>query len=137
MISRIQKLHPSGSAVRATDSPLIYAVDDVPEITELYAAFLEATGCTVRAFNDRAEALAALEADHRKPDLLITDCLGLSMPVDRFLKRCRLACPTLRILMASGFDQLDAGLSQAPDRYLQKPFTPEEFRQEVIAALAA
>jgi CheY-like chemotaxis protein len=137
MISRTQKFHPSDSAVRATDSPLIYAVDDVPEITELYIAFLEATGCTVRAFNDRAEALAALEAGSTKPDLLITDYLGLSMPVDRFLKRCRLACPTLRILMASGFDQLDAGLSQAPDRYLQKPFTPEEFRQEVIAALAA
>jgi CheY-like chemotaxis protein len=137
MISRIQKFHPSDIALRATDSPLVYAVDDVREIRELYITFLETTGCSVRAFSDRAEALATLEAASTKPDLLITDYLGLSMPVDRFMERCRRACPTLRILMASGFDQIDAGLSQAPDRYLQKPFTPEEFRQEVIAALAA
>jgi CheY-like chemotaxis protein len=35
---------------------LIYAVDDVPELTELYTTLLEAAGYIVRAFNDRAEA---------------------------------------------------------------------------------
>ena len=49
---------------------LIYVVDDVPDLTE-NTTLLEATGYIVRAFNDRAEALAAW-ADRTKPDLLIT-----------------------------------------------------------------
>ena len=43
----------------------------------------------------------------------------------------------LRILMASGVGQTEVRFSRAkPDRFIQKPFTPEEFRQEVMAALA-
>ena len=123
---------------RTIGAPLIYAVDDMPDLTELYTTLLEATGCIVRAFNDRADALAALKADWTKPDLLITDYLGLSMPVDKFMCHCLAVHPTLRILMASGFSQTVVRFSQAgPDRFLQKPFTPEELRQEVMAALAA
>jgi len=113
-------------------------VDDVTDLTELYTALLAATGYIVRAFNDRAEALAALKADRMKPDLLITDYLGLSMRVDRFIRHCLVVHPTLRILMASGFSRTDMRFSQArPDRFIQKPFTPEELRQEVRAALTA
>ena len=123
------------SASRATGAALIYAVDDLPELAELYVALLEATGYSVRAFNDRGAAMSALEAD--RPDLLITDYLGSSIPVDRFMRRCRAVHPTLRILMASGLGPTEMKFSQAtPDRFIQKPFTPEEFRQEVIAALA-
>lgn len=132
----MQRNITSASALRTTEAPLIYVVDDAPDLTELYTAFLEATGCIVRAFNDRAEALAALKADLTKPDLLITDYLGLSMTVDGFMSQCLAAHPTLRILMASGFSQTEVGFSQArPDRFLQKPFTLQELRQEVRAAL--
>src|SRR5580765_3446636 len=71
----MQRNTPSSSTTRTTEAPLIYAVDDVPDLTELYTTFLEATGHIVRAFNDRSEALAALKADRTKPDLLITDYL--------------------------------------------------------------
>ena len=99
---------------------------------------LDGTGCLVKTFNDRAEALAALEADGRKPELLITDYRGHSMPTERFLHQCLAAHPALRILMASGCSQTDMRFSQArPDRFIQKPFTPEEFRQAVRAALTA
>ena len=128
----------SASASRAAEAPLIYAVDDVPDLTELYITLLESTGYRVRTFNDRAEALSALNADRTKPDLLITDCVGPSMPVDRFMQRCLVVHPTLRILMASGFSRTDVRLSQArPDRFIQKPFTAEEFLQRVRAVLAA
>ena len=116
----------------------IYAVDDMPRLTELYTSLLEATGYRVRAFNDRETALAALKTDRRMPALLITDYLGRSMPVDHFLHACRLMHPGLRILMASGFNPQHMRLPHArPDRFLQKPFSPEEFHQEVRAALAA
>jgi len=124
-------------ALRSAETPSIYVVDNEEDLTKLYTIFLEASGCTVRTFNDRAEALIALQTDQTKPDLLITDYLGPSLPIDGFMRRCRIAHPTLRILMASGFGRADVGFSQAsPDRFIQKPFTPEEFREEVRATLA-
>jgi len=92
----------------------------------------------VRTFNDRAEVVATLRTDRRKPDLLITDFFGHSMPVERFMCHCLDVHPTLRVLMVSGFSQTDTEITRArPDRFIQKPFTPEEFRREVSAALAA
>jgi len=126
------------SGLYAAESPLIYAVDDVPELTGLYNALLEASGYRVRTFNDRAEVVAALRMDRKKPELLITDCLGHSMPVERFMCHCLDVHPTLRVLMVSGFSQTDTEITRArPDRFIQKPFTSEEFRREVSAALAA
>jgi CheY-like chemotaxis protein len=115
----------------------IYIVDDEPRLTDLYAVVLEGKGYAVRAFNNRAEALASLKGDRRKPDLLIMDYLGHTMPVDQFMQRCLLAHPALRILMATGLSQVDRQFCYIrPDRILQKPFTAEEFLREVKAALA-
>jgi DNA-binding NtrC family response regulator len=133
-----QRNTSSASASRTTAAPLIYAVDDAPDLTGLYAALLGATGYIVRAFNDRAEALAALKEARTKPALLITDYRGLSIPIDQFMCHCLAVHPALRILMASGYSHADVGFSQAtPDRFIQKPFTPEELQQEVKAALAS
>jgi len=113
-------------------------VDDAPELTELYTILLEATGYIVRAFNDRAKALIALKAERAKPDLLITDCVGPSMSLDRFLECCLVAYPSLRILMVSGYSQTDVRFPQpGSDRFIQKPFTIEEFLRRVRATLAA
>jgi DNA-binding NtrC family response regulator len=119
-------------------SPSIYVIDDAPFLTELYCTVLEASGYAVRAFSDRAEAIAALKADLNKPVLLVTDYRGLSMPVDRFLHECLMVHPALRILMVSGFRRVDVRFSQArPDRFMEKPFTLQEFQREVEAVLAA
>jgi DNA-binding NtrC family response regulator len=115
---------------------MIYAVDDVFWLTQLYTLVLEAAGCRVEAFNDRAEALTALKENRTKPDLLITDDLGHTMPVEQFMQHCRVVHPSLRILMASGYSRMNARFSQArPDRFLQKPFTPDELQREVRATL--
>jgi FixJ family two-component response regulator len=118
-------------------SALVYAVDDLPPILDLYVLLLESIGCTVAAFHDRAVALAALGAEQRKPDLLITDYCGGSVPVKQFLRQSVALHPRLRILMASGL--FDPGLRTGdvrPDLFIQKPFTNEEFTRAVEAALA-
>ena len=133
----LQQTNSAGSASQTAAPPSIYVVDDAPCLTKLYATLLEATGYMLRTFNDRAEALAALKADRKKPDLLITDYRGLSISVDQFMHQCLAVHPALRILMASGFSQTDVRFSQAiPDRFIQKPFTAEVLLQEVRAALA-
>ena len=114
---------------------MIYVVDDAPELTELYTVILEETGYIVKAFNDRAKALKAEKAT---PDLLITDCAGNSMSVDRFLVCCLGIRPTLRVLMASGYNQTDVRFFKArPERFIQKPFTAEEFLRRVRVTLTS
>jgi DNA-binding NtrC family response regulator len=119
-------------------APTIYVVDDAPFLTELYISLLKPSGYMVRAFKDRVEALAALDADRNKPDLLITDYGGPSMPVEQFMHRCRAVHPALRILMISGFRRTDILFSRMrPDRYMEKPFGIDQFRREVCDVLAA
>ena len=127
----------AASASRTAEPALIYVVDDEEGLPELYTLFLKGTGCIVRPFDDRGVALAALKAERRRPDLLITDYVGYSMPLDEFMQRCLALHPTLRILMASGYNPAHMRFSlQRPDRFIQKPFTAQEFVQEVEAALA-
>jgi DNA-binding NtrC family response regulator len=129
---------PASSARRFAEAGSIYVVDNDEALTELYVILLEPRGYRMRAFNDRAEALAALEKDERKPDLLIMDYLGHLMPLDQFVHRSLAAHPTLRILMASGLSPAHVRFSNArPGRFIQKPFTREELLKQVRAALAA
>jgi DNA-binding NtrC family response regulator len=128
---------PGSCGVRTPDAPLIYAVDDMRCLIELYTLVLEAAGYAVRAFNDRAQALAALKADIEKPDLLITDYRNTTIPVESFIRECITIHPTLRILMASGLALAHIRLFEMrPNRFIQKPFTPHELVQEVERTLA-
>jgi CheY-like chemotaxis protein len=128
--------NPSCPFGREIDEPsLIYVVDDEPRLTDLYTIILETKGYAVRTFTNRVEALAELKGAMKKPDLVIMDYLGHTMPVDGFIRLCLLAHPNLRILVATGYSQIDARFAYRPDRFIQKPFTAEEFLQEVEAAL--
>ncbi len=114
----------------------IYVVDDEGGLAELYSILLQGMGCVVRAYNDRVVALAALKVEKQRPDLLIMDYYGHTMPVDWFMHRCRVMHPTIRILMASGCGpSVVKSLYLRPNRFLQKPFDAREFISEVRAAL--
>jgi len=64
----LRQTNSAASASQTAERRSIYVVDDAPCLTKLYATLLEATGYISRTFNDRAEALAALKADRKKPD---------------------------------------------------------------------
>ena len=137
MNAGLRKRAASGLLAPNESKASIYVVDDGPFLTELYTGMLGASGYRVRAFNDRVKALAAFKADWKKPDLLIMDYCGLSMPVEHFLHQCLLTYPALRILMLSGFRRAYLRFSGAkPDRLMEKPFTREEFQREVKDILA-
>ena len=60
------------------------------------------------------------------------------MSAERFVECCLVVCPSLRILMVSGYSQADVRFPQAGlDRFIQKPFTVKEFLQRVRYTLAA
>jgi len=115
---------------------LIYVVDDEPHLTELYESVLEAAGFPVKSFNDRTEALAALNTATRRPRLLILDYLGHPISAERFIERFRQIHPFVRILMASGMDASQLLSARAkPDHFIQKPFTADSFLAAVRVAL--
>jgi two-component system cell cycle sensor histidine kinase/response regulator CckA len=119
-------------------SIVIYAVDDQASLTDLYKCVLSAVGYHVRTFTDRKEALESMRSESNLPNLLVTDCLGGSIPVDQFLDACRDVNPNLRILMASGLHKQWVAVSS--DRqigFIQKPFSPGEFIEAVQTALVA
>jgi response regulator RpfG family c-di-GMP phosphodiesterase len=124
------------STARKPERVLIYAVDDMPYLTELYVSLLEESGYVVRTFNNRTTALAGMEADGERPALVITDYVGISMPADEFMRTCRAIHPVVRILMVSGLDPTEMLLLRAkPDRFMKKPFTTERFLEQVRATL--
>jgi len=116
---------------------IIYAVDDMPCRTELYRLVLSTSGYAVKGFHDRQVAVASLHLAQAKPALLITDLHNPTMRIGPFLEQCVAACPGLRILLVSGFGYHQGWcFSVKPDRFLPKPFTPEELREAVNATLA-
>ena len=130
----MKALKPTTVIPRAV--PSVYVVDEEEGLVELYTLFLKETGCIVRAYNHRAYALAALVADRARPELLITDYDGDSMRFERFLQRCLLVQPSLRILTASELSQTEVqSLGVTTDAFIQKPFTADEFVREVKTAL--
>jgi len=128
----------SGSGSRPKTAPIIYAVDDMPCLTELYGLVLGKSGYVVKGFHDRRAALNTLCTAQTKPVLLITDLHNPTMRIESFLEQCVAARPGLRILLVSGFGCHPAWcFSVKPDRFLPKPFTPEELRETVEIMLAA
>jgi hypothetical protein len=129
--------HNSAWELAKEETLLIYVVDDLPRLTDLYTRLLGAT-YIVETFNDRTKALESLQADCRTPALLITDYLGFSVPINHFIQSCRRIHPSLRILMASGFNKSEMRfLGTKPDHFIQKPFTSDEFQRAVEEVLSA
>ena len=105
----------------------IYAVDDWPCLTELYCRILEPAGYEVRAFNNRAQALKEILTIQTKPLLLITDFDGYPISAELLMHYCRVAQPSLKILMVTGYDETCLNrLHVKPDQFLQKPFSPNQ-----------
>ena len=129
---------PAPAPARASGVPLLYIVDNDPWLTDLYTFLLHAEGYHAVAFNERPQALAALEQAREIPDLLIMDYLGHAMSAQVFMRCCLALRPGLRILIASGLHDADRRCYPAkPSGFIQKPFTAEAFLRKINSLLAA
>jgi two-component system, cell cycle response regulator CpdR len=115
----------------------IVVADDESDIRSLIARALGQDGHVVRAAADGAAALDMLA---REPaDLVLSD---IKMPVMDGIALALSAArdfPTVRIVLMTGYaDQRERahGLDSLVDSVLAKPFSLDELRQAVAAALA-
>jgi PAS domain S-box-containing protein len=117
----------------------VLVVDDEARVRKLARRHLSSLGYQVLEAEDAVAAMRVLEGE-REVDLLFTDIV---MPGDmdgRALVRwARDRCPTLRILLTTGFDQ-EAHAVQAADEtnppLLAKPYSKDQLKEAVLAALS-
>jgi len=120
-------------AEKPESKPLIFVVDDTPELGEMLKVFLTNAGYATKVFNDPLEALATLEASASKPALLVSDFRMPGINGLELIHRCKLIHPPLRIISASAHmihEEIEKYPIQ-PDRILTKPYSTAQLLEAV------
>ncbi|MBX7192098.1 MAG: response regulator [Sandaracinaceae bacterium] len=140
--TRFSLLFPEASQpprVAHTQSTLasILVVEDEDSIRETVSRILGRRGYRVVEARTGHEALAVVRSGFPL-DLLVTDVVMPERTGPMVAAELREARPGLRVLYMSGytFDALKEGELRPDERFLRKPFTPEQLLGEVSAALA-
>jgi CheY-like chemotaxis protein len=117
---------------------LIYVVDDEPMLLELASVILEPFGYNVETFTSAETALHAFEAAETKPALIVTDYAMHRMNGLELAAACRRFQPKQKVLLVSGTVGPDVchGAAAQPDRFLAKPYQPNQLSDAVAATLA-
>jgi DNA-binding response OmpR family regulator len=118
--------------------PLVWVVDDEPDLREMLADYLGGFDCRVEGFADPAALRAALAL--RRPDVVVLD---VNMPGEdgfRALAALRAGCfadlPVIMLTAVGGTASRVAGLDGGADDFLVKPFELRELLARIRAVLA-
>ncbi len=124
------------TTANANRMPMIWIVDDDPELRGLLREFLEKHGFEVRLFADGAQLEHRLERE--RPDLLVLDQM---MPGDSGLVLCQRIRATgdeVGIIMLTARNEPTdriAGIERGADDYIGKPFVPLELVARIRSVL--
>ncbi|MDE2439418.1 MAG: response regulator [Betaproteobacteria bacterium] len=119
----------------STRKPLIWVVDDDPELRTLLLEYLGAQGFEVRGFPDGRDIERRLLRE--RPDLIVLDYM---LPGDDGLTLCRRirASDEVGIIMLTARNELSdriAGIDGGADDYIGKPFAPQELVVRIRSVL--
>lgn len=118
-----------------TRKPMIWIVDDDPELRSLLQEFLERQQFEVRVFPHGRDVERRLARE--RPDLIVLDYM---MPGDSGLEICRRirAGDDVGIIMLTARNEVDdriAGIEGGADDYIGKPFVPQELVVRIRSVL--
>lgn len=113
----------------------VLVVEDIKEMSDLIALFLEKEGMSVEARESAEEALGLVRAEGF--DIIVLDLNLPGMDGFEFLAEARksTACPVLIVTARGSDEDLIAGLGQGADEYMTKPFSPKVLVARVRALL--
>ena len=117
----------------------VVVADDDQDIRDLVSFKLGQAGFDVRAVDDGASALAAIEAD--PPDLAVLDVMMPGLSGLDVLRRIRAddRMRDVRVLLLTARSRdsdVDAGFATGADDYVAKPFSPRELLHRVNTVLS-
>jgi CheY-like chemotaxis protein len=109
-----------------TGSETALVVEDDPAVRDIVATMLRDLGYRTKEASGLSEALAAVEAEAGRVDLLVSDMVMPDINGLDMADRLRREVPTLKVLFMSGFTDDDA-LAHRADRadqaFIRKPFS--------------
>jgi len=124
------------SAGPRPDAPVVLVADDDDDILELVAFRLERAGYRILTARDGEEALEIALDQH--PDLAVLDVMMPRLTGLEVTERLRAHGERMPIvLLTARVQEADVarGLEAGADDYIKKPFSPQELRDRVQAAL--
>ncbi|HET8732344.1 MAG TPA: PAS domain S-box protein, partial [Anaeromyxobacteraceae bacterium] len=116
----------------------ILVVEDEPKVRDATVGVLRAAGYRVHAAGGAEEALVWLREEGEPVDLVVTDVVMPGAGGRELAGAVEALRPGTRVLYVSGFTRdatLRHGVSGEGPDFLAKPFTPQELRARVRAAL--
>lgn len=108
-------------------------VDDEASLADLLKRYLERLSYTVDVYTHPSDALASVESDPERYDLLVTDLTLPGIDGEELLLRIREHRPDLPAIIASGYPYQPRSEGAV---FLQKPFLPRMLADEIARALA-
>lgn len=120
---------PKEFPAAAERKPRVMVVDDEPMMRTVFAHLLEAENYDVITAGSGFEALDLLGRDPGVCDLVVLDLTMPFMRGDEVFHRVRTICPTLPVILATGFIQrgaLDTMLKAGLTAFISKPVAPDE-----------
>ncbi|HUE85085.1 MAG TPA: ATP-binding protein, partial [Vicinamibacterales bacterium] len=117
----------------------VMLVEDEPVVRQLSKRFLDHAGYRVLEAADGDEAERLFRRHAGTIDLVITDVVMPDCGGVELVSRLQRKAPTLRVLYMSGYTDPSGVMKTAIDggRFIQKPFTAQEFVRRVREALDA
>ncbi|HEX8964041.1 MAG TPA: response regulator [Rhodocyclaceae bacterium] len=116
--------------------PLIWVVDDDPELRRLLEQYLATQGFEVRAYPDAVDLERKLQRN--RPDLLVLDVMMPQVDGLEACRRIRASGDDVPIIMLTAKNEplhRVAGIETGADDYLGKPFLPRELTARINAVL--
>lgn len=116
--------------------PLVWVVDDDPELRALLAEYLTRERFDVRTFPDSVDVLRRLPRE--RPDLIVLDLMLPGEDGLTICRRIRASGDDVPIIMLTArSDPIDRvlGIEMGADDYLGKPFLPRELLARIQAVL--
>jgi PAS domain S-box-containing protein len=115
-------------------SATILLVEDEEVVRNLTAAALSRSGYNVLEAASGEDALALVNGDGAKLDVLLTDVVMPGMRGPALARRLREERPELRVVFMSGYSDVEVDLAETGALWLQKPFRTSELREAIAQA---